>query len=367
MANDLEIGFCCKSVINIRLPDVSEWDETTCPHLVCQHPQCWATVRRLQRGHPRILQPISRAPKKSEDGLPTLKIVDLSLPDSSILAKRITDSVPFFKHPTSLIGDSKFELDLQSSLEGPHLLGLKSLRGFHGQGVAQKSRKPVKLPVLNLNATHLPKCPDGRNLVMVWIPNEQVKRKKPDQNYRTNLFRLSPDKKSFVPLKISKIIPCQEWISKRESQKKKKSTEIPTGGQPCSSQLMHRWLKVPPPSPDTPPSYPESLPSCTFTFPKRSVMSSLSDEEKTISKMDQLDRISEENLFHEGHGFMLSKTKMILAVHRINLQSPVLRYPANIRELHSRVAKATPKLKRKGAQREIKEREAFGVKSSFHQ
>ncbi|XP_027725402.1 uncharacterized protein C9orf43 homolog isoform X2 [Vombatus ursinus] len=365
MANNLEVGFCCKSVINIRLPDVSQWDETTCPQLVCPHPQCWATVRRLQRGHPRILQPISRAPKKSEDGLPTLKIVDLSLPDSSVLAERITDSVPFFKQPTSLTGDSKFESDLQSRMEGSHLLGLKSLRGFHGQGFAQKSRKPVKLPVFNLNATQLPKCPDGGNLVMVWIPNEQVKHKKPDQNYSTDLFRLSPDKKSFVPLKISKIIPCQEWISKRASQKKKKSTEIPTGGQPCSTQLMHRWLKVPPPSPVTPSSHLESLPSWTFTFPKHSLMSSLSDEEKTISKMDQLDGISEENLFHEGHGFMLSKTKMILAVHRINLQSPVLRYPANMRELHSRVAKATPKLKRKGLKKPVQKIDKADRKPNF--
>ncbi|XP_043837769.1 uncharacterized protein C9orf43 homolog [Dromiciops gliroides] len=365
MANDLGIGFCCKPVINIRLPDVSEWDETTCPQLVCQHPHCWATVQRLQRGHPRILQPVSRAPKKSEDGLPTLKIVDLSLPDSSILAKRITDSSQFFKHPTSLMGDSKFDSDFQSSLEGPHFLGFKSFRDFRGQGFAQKPRKPVKLPVLNLNATHLPKYPDGGNLVMVWIPDEQGKHKKPDQNQRTNLLRMSPDKKSFIPLKISKIIPCQEWSSRRAAQKKKKSTHVPTGGQPCSAQLMHRWLKVPPPSPVTPPSYLESLPSWTFTVPKHSLISSLSDEERTILRMDQLDIISEESLFRKGHQFRLSKTKMILAVHRIKLQSPVLRYPANIRELHSRMPKATPKLKRKGPKITAKETDKIDRKPSL--
>ncbi|XP_036608338.1 uncharacterized protein C9orf43 homolog [Trichosurus vulpecula] len=345
MANDLEVGFSYKSVINITLPDVSQWDETTCPQLVCPHPQCWATVRRLQRGHPRILQPISTAPKKSEDELPTLKIVDLSLPDSFVLAKRSSDSVPFFKHPSSLTEDSKFSLDLQSSLEGAHFLGFKSRRGFRGQCFAQKPQKPAKLPVLNLNATRLPKCSDGGNLVMVWIPDEQEKHKKPDQKHRTEL---SPDQKSFVPLKISKIIPCQEGISKREAQKKKKSTEVPTGGQPCSTQLMHRWLRVPPPSPVTPPSHLERLPSWAFTFPKRSLISPLSDGEKTISRMDQLDRISEENLVKKGHQFILSKTNMILAVHRINLQSPVLRYPAHRRELHYRVAKITPRLKRKG-------------------
>lgn len=37
------------------LPDESQWDETTCNLAVCPHPQCWATIRRIERGHPRIL------------------------------------------------------------------------------------------------------------------------------------------------------------------------------------------------------------------------------------------------------------------------------------------------------------------------
>ncbi|XP_031810516.1 uncharacterized protein C9orf43 homolog isoform X1 [Sarcophilus harrisii] len=319
MANDLEVDFCSQPVINVRLPDLSQLDETTCSQLVCQHPHCWAAIRRLQRGHPRILQPISRAPKKSEDELPTLKIVDLSLPDSFILAKRISDSVPFFKHPPSLSGDSKVESDLQSSVE-ESFLGFRSLRDFHGKGFGQNRRKPAKLPVLNLNSTYIPKSPDGGNLVMVWIPDEPVKYKRPDQKRRT---KLSPDKAS-IPLKNSKAISSLEGISKKAAHKKKKTTQVPTGGQPCSAQLIHRWLKVLPPSPVTMPSNMGSLSSWDFTFPKQLLMSSLSNEEKAIAKMNQLDVIDEESLFQKRHPFKLSKTKMILAVHRINLQDQLV-------------------------------------------
>ncbi|XP_007475047.1 uncharacterized protein C9orf43 homolog isoform X1 [Monodelphis domestica] len=342
MANDLEVGFNVKPLINIRLADISQLDETTCDQAICQHPHCWETIRRLQRGHPRILEPLSTTPKKSDgelDELPTLKVVDLVLPDSSILAKRINR--PFFRYSGEC---SKFDSHLQSSFRGSHLLGFKPLKDFPGQRFDHKHRKPAKLPVLNLNAS-LPKCPDVGNLVMVWMPNEQGEHKKPDQN----LFGPSLDKKPVVSLKTNRIIPCEEWISETADQKKKKSSQVPTGGQPCSSQLIHRWLKVPPPSPVTPPSYPhlESLPSWGYVFPKHELMSSLSEEDKAFapSNIDQLDRTNEKNLCQERQ---FSKTKLILDVHRINLQSPVLNYPASIKVSPPRRPKSTPEVKRKG-------------------
>ena len=43
------------------LPDKSQWDETTCDLAGCQHPQCWATIRRIERGHPRLLDSSSKS------------------------------------------------------------------------------------------------------------------------------------------------------------------------------------------------------------------------------------------------------------------------------------------------------------------
>ncbi|KAJ1145364.1 hypothetical protein NDU88_011653, partial [Pleurodeles waltl] len=44
-------------------------DETMCPMPVCQHPLCWASMRRLGRGRPRYMQrqPCSSFGSTSED------------------------------------------------------------------------------------------------------------------------------------------------------------------------------------------------------------------------------------------------------------------------------------------------------------
>lgn len=53
----------------MNLPDESQWDETTCHLAVCQHPQCWAAIRRIERGHPRILSSSCKPPLNVEGEL----------------------------------------------------------------------------------------------------------------------------------------------------------------------------------------------------------------------------------------------------------------------------------------------------------
>lgn len=57
------------TTIAMDLPDESQWDETTCDLAVCQHPQCWATIRRIERGHPRILGTPCKTPLDAEGEL----------------------------------------------------------------------------------------------------------------------------------------------------------------------------------------------------------------------------------------------------------------------------------------------------------
>lgn len=60
------------------LPEESQWDETTCQLAVCQHPQCWATIRRIERGHPRVLGPPCKTALNDEGELvsPTSPLQD---------------------------------------------------------------------------------------------------------------------------------------------------------------------------------------------------------------------------------------------------------------------------------------------------
>ncbi|XP_044121025.1 uncharacterized protein C9orf43 homolog isoform X5 [Neovison vison] len=99
------------------LPEESQWDETTCQLAVCQHPQCWATIRRIERGHPRILGPPCKTALNDEDKLPVLTTVNMA--DSCLWAKRRAHhhlSGFTFTRPSALLcPGAKFDSKLQGS------------------------------------------------------------------------------------------------------------------------------------------------------------------------------------------------------------------------------------------------------------
>lgn len=54
------------------MEDESQWDEAVCTLSGCQHPQCWASLRRIERGHPRILDTSPKSPRDTEGVLANL-------------------------------------------------------------------------------------------------------------------------------------------------------------------------------------------------------------------------------------------------------------------------------------------------------
>ncbi|EHB03301.1 hypothetical protein GW7_01016 [Heterocephalus glaber] len=128
----------------MHLPDDSQWDEAICDLAVCPHPQCWAAVRRIERGHPRILSSPCKTPLDAEDKHPVLTIVNIS--DSCFQAKKLA-------HQQS----PEFAFTKVHSL------------------LSRGSKLASKFQVLNLNETQLPCSEDVRHMVVIWIPEESEK------------------------------------------------------------------------------------------------------------------------------------------------------------------------------------------------
>ncbi|XP_049483734.1 uncharacterized protein C9orf43 homolog isoform X3 [Panthera uncia] len=150
------------------LPDESQWDETTCKLAVCQHPQCWATIRRVERGHPRILGPPCKTALNNEDESPVLTIVNIS--DSCFRAKRLAhghlSGFTFTKAPSLLCQGSKFDSKFQG----------RPRKDLPDKDFTHYTDRSPKLSVLDLNETRLPSSQDVRNMVVVWIPEQPEKR-----------------------------------------------------------------------------------------------------------------------------------------------------------------------------------------------
>ncbi|KAM8802398.1 uncharacterized protein C9orf43 homolog [Rhynchonycteris naso] len=298
------------------LPDESQWDETTCKSAVCQHPQCWATIRRIERGHPRILGSPCKTLDVNEKP-PVLTVVNIS--DSCFLAKRCPrHHLPRFtltKPHSSLSRGAKFDF----KFPGRPWKDLPE-KDFPNRS-SKVSHKLKKLPVLNLNETPLP-CPqDVRNMVVVWIPKEQEK-------------QVDPAKKS--------IFPSQDGKKKRNaSTVKYKSSLFPSGKQDSESQLGTPRLIVPPP---TPVDMSEQLSSEFLPFwdqfdtvPQFLLNDLLSDEGKTMPCLEVKTQLSIKKKtppLEKSRPDSAISAQMGLSIHHLTLQRPTLRYPEHLKKLY---------------------------------
>ncbi|XP_053777462.1 uncharacterized protein C9orf43 homolog [Desmodus rotundus] len=302
------------------LPDESQWDETTCDMAVCQHPQCWATIRRIERGHPRILGSRCKTPLDVDEKLPVVTLVNIS--DSCFRAKRHPHRrLPgfTFAKPHSLLSQgSKFASKFQGRPRKK--LPDKDLINYTDRS-SKVSHRLKKLPVLNLNETPLP-CPqDVRNMVVVWIPKE------PEDH-------VGPAEKHTVP--------SQDGRKKRKTPTvKDKSSLVLSGKQHLEAQLQAPGIIVPPPSPV---HFFEQLNSeflpfwnQSDTLPQYLLNDLLSDGEKTSpcpEMKTQLAIMKKKPPLENSRPDSAISAKMFLSVHRLTLQRPALRYPEHLKRLY---------------------------------
>ncbi|XP_053421311.1 uncharacterized protein C9orf43 homolog isoform X2 [Nycticebus coucang] len=281
------------------LPDDSQWDETTCDLALCQHPQCWATVRRIERGHPRILSSPCKAPLPEEDKLPELTIVNMS--DSCFFSRHLS-KFTFSKARSLLCRGSKSKSKFQGRPQKS--LPVKSL--------INSTNKSSKLSVLNLNDTQLPCSEDVSNMVVIWVPEESEK--------GVSLV----EKRSLTNQHGKKIV--KTWADKKGSSPSFYRKQYP--------ETQSRTLKmvVPPP---TPVSLSEQLgseciPSWDHMLPQDLLEELLSDEGKTMLSPEmkiQLAMMKKSLPLEKNRPDSAISSKMFLSVHRLTLQRPAMRYP----------------------------------------
>ncbi|XP_047555494.1 uncharacterized protein C9orf43 homolog isoform X1 [Lutra lutra] len=297
------------------LPEESQWDETTCQLAVCQHPQCWATIRRIERGHPRILGPPCKTALNDEDKLPVLTTVNMA--DSCLWAKRHAhhhlSGFTFTRPPALLCPGVKFD----SKLQGRPRKDLPDKDLIDRPDRSPKvSHRLKKLSVLNLNETQLPSPQDVRNMVVIWIP-EQPER------------HLSPAEKKPV-------LPSQDWMKRRMISTTKDGWL--SRKQKTETQLGPPGMIVPPPSPI------QFLEQQSVPFwnqfdmlPQDLLKDLLPNEGKTMPSLEmrtQLAMMKKKAPLEKSRPDSAISAKMFLTVHRLTLQRPALRYPKHSKKLY---------------------------------
>ncbi|XP_059850306.1 uncharacterized protein LOC132407590 [Hypanus sabinus] len=161
-------------------------DETLCKYVVCQHPPCWETMRRLERGFPRIsLQSEPKLPLESEGDLPLLHILDLPqwsadqgidvsiVPLTSRKTPASSQSYKLSPHPDNLQSASLLGTSRESSLDFMQFTRSCSCSPLTRDRLVDLR----KVEVMELNQ-QTSSCDQylGKN-IFIWVPNLQNKRK----------------------------------------------------------------------------------------------------------------------------------------------------------------------------------------------
>ncbi|XP_039362701.1 uncharacterized protein C9orf43 homolog isoform X2 [Mauremys reevesii] len=234
--------------------DDSQWDETICDMAVCQHPQCWDTIRRIEQGHPRIrlrnFDSLCRASSsESKDELPTLKIINFPSncsPRGRIRCSNCNRTISTFTALETSFSPSLYETsdydfsdrNSEVSSERTHFPGLNSAVESHTIPQTEMSftylNRVGNLQVMDLSEVAAPKQdyhPDSGNLIVKWVPNIRRKSQRPEVEAVTEL---KPLRRLCV-----KNLASESLFSLKERQRKgrdldirKKSKKVPSGGQP---------------------------------------------------------------------------------------------------------------------------------------
>ncbi|XP_075761453.1 uncharacterized protein C9orf43 homolog [Pelodiscus sinensis] len=247
-------------VANMVTAGVSQWDETICDMAVCQHPQCWDTIRRIEQGQPRIrlrnFDTLCRvSSSESKDELPSLKIVNFPSncsPQERIRCSNCNRTISSLAALETSFSPSLYETSVydffernsEVSLERTHFPGLNSVAESRVMPQREMSftylNKVGNLQVIELSEAAAPKqdyYPDSGNLIVKWIPNIHKKSQRPEVEAVT---KLKPLRRVCVKDLVSENLSSLKELHRKGMdhdivsflKKRKKSKKVPSGGQP---------------------------------------------------------------------------------------------------------------------------------------
>ncbi|XP_042193349.1 uncharacterized protein LOC103183092 [Callorhinchus milii] len=250
-------------------------DETTCKMVICQHPMCWESIRRLEKGLPRFAFKSFKASQRpthiTKGDLPMLKVLQFPhWEDLETLcelremqnAKRAVLFTPTSRHQDNIRysiprTDCQFDIASDDSWDITRQHRVMTSPHSHEAHMRSKSTSPTELKKIDVVEVEIedqkPQSLAEAETILVWVPNRQF-RKEWQSDW--------PREKKAPPLLSVKDIVFQlqqpEDLGGPGGETKSKSTvkskslnKVPTGGrpytlhtlqQPCSNQISPRQL-----------------------------------------------------------------------------------------------------------------------------
>ncbi|XP_033099150.1 uncharacterized protein LOC117102832 isoform X2 [Anneissia japonica] len=224
-------------------------DETACGPL-CQHPLCWASNRRVERGLPRLVDTGKKNSETYSDDLPTLKIVDMfgGLPEAHNPGR--SSSAPLLANVSC--GTTPVKSPLTPTVSPAVNLSASFSKG---------KKQPLKPPPLKKIEVHeIVDWPEdwsdnfvGSHFYLWCSRNDPSKRKgQMDTKFIQSTGCLSSSHPDHVHIKdvTEDMLPSSmKTRDKKQKTKKHASYRTPTGGRPYThpsrGQVPRSYVKSP--------------------------------------------------------------------------------------------------------------------------
>ncbi|KAM4604526.1 uncharacterized protein C9orf43 homolog [Discoglossus pictus] len=224
-----------------------ELDETMCRNPICQHPQCWRSYRRIERGYHRYRSVGSIRGASSEGGLPSLKITNLPDPHPPLMGLdghyfRVSSSLGRPGTLSPAVTYDPWNKTSKGSLDRIYFPGVNSfVESQTSRRKCPQHSSPTRLQkveVIDMSLTSaLFHDVDSRPAPLVWVPSAQWKcqQHKQEKHHREESFKVG-----IKELTLQSFNGADVRSEEADALKSRKNKKVPTGGNPSNLEVSYR-------------------------------------------------------------------------------------------------------------------------------